>query len=102
MVDMDGKSKLSGERMVEITEGLTLGEAQPNPSKEEVRFATNLAMGTKADITIYDAAGKAQQLTYTNNEKEIIVNLNGISSGMYTLVIKSGTQMITKQFTVVK
>ena len=102
MVDLDGKSEFSEERIVEIAEdGIWLSEAMPNPAINKVVFQYS-GKPANIDLVLFDVNGKNVAPSYQMRTNEIELDLNSLSSGNYTLVVKSGDMVVKRQFTVVK
>ncbi len=102
MVDLDGKSEFSGEKIVEIAEdGIWLGEAMPNPAINEVVFQYT-GKPSNLELVLFDVNGKSVAPKFELRTNEIKLDLNLLTSGNYTLVAKSGDMVIKRQFTVVK
>jgi hypothetical protein len=103
MIDLDGKFMYSDEKVVELTgnDVLWLGMPKPNPSSSKVSFEFSTG-NQNVDVVVYDLDGKVVTPKYQINSNEIEFDLNGLSSGSYTIIIKSGDLMQKKQFQVVK
>jgi hypothetical protein len=104
MVDLDGNFKYSGEKVVTIDAGgiLNLGEAMPNPANDFVRFDIQLAPDTKVQVLIYDNNGKLATANVNIGTAKLEVNVQNLSSGSYTLFLKSGDVVQTRTFRVIK
>jgi hypothetical protein len=102
MVDLDGKSDFSEEKIVEMDgNGIWLEEAIPNPSTNEVFFKYN-GNPSNLELVLYDVNGKPITPKYELMTNKIKLELSTLSSGNYTLVAKSGDVIVKRQFTVVK
>jgi parallel beta-helix repeat protein len=102
MIDKDGRYAYSNERMVEIGgEGLWLGEATPNPVEGIAKF--EIATGDKAiEMYVYDVNGREMGLKHEIKDGLLEIDMSGVISGVYTVVLKSGDMMITRQVRVVR
>ncbi len=109
MVDLDGQFDYSEEKTVTIDGaegGVSLGQAMPNPANDMTRFELTLSNEMNLEMVIYDMGGK-KVATVLNGSKgqgtySLDVDLSDLSSGAYTLVLRSGDVVITRQIKVVK
>jgi hypothetical protein len=104
MIDLDGKFEYSNEKIVEFVEGnLWLGEAQPNPAVTSiVKFGIS-RNESKLDVVLYDVNGRRTDVNPIFTEDGFMeIDLSTIQSGNYTLVVKSGDTILSRQFQVVK
>jgi hypothetical protein len=102
MVDLDGKSEFSEEKIVEVSEnGIWLSEAIPNPATNRVVFQYT-GKPVDMNIVMIDLNGKNIVPSFQLRANEIELDLSTFSSGNYTLVIKAGDVIVKRQFTVVK
>ncbi|MGE5480548.1 MAG: T9SS type A sorting domain-containing protein, partial [Chloroflexota bacterium] len=107
MVDLDGSSRLSGERQVTVasqTEALALSTLSPNPASTFSQFEIS-GMG-HATVEVYDASG-ALVLTAFDGElngsaKTVRVDASRLASGSYTVVVKNGDNAETRNLTIVR
>ncbi|MEO5569474.1 MAG: fibronectin type III domain-containing protein [Bacteroidia bacterium] len=76
----------------------------PNPVKDEISLQLSEKMATeKADITIYDLSGKEVFKTALQNTSDIQkVSVTDLKPGMYSVIISSLGNSITKRLNVVK
>jgi len=102
MLDKDGKYEYSNEKMVEVGgEGLWLGEAIPNPVQGMARFEL-LTGGREIELLVYDVNGRVVEVKYEVNNGTLNLDMSGVQSGTYTIVLKSGDLMLTRQLRVVR
>ena len=99
MVDNDGKYAYSQEQEVEIGGNNWLGTARPNPaSTNNVSF--DCSYKGAVTVLLYDMNGKKTEPKYELTGKELKLDLNGLSNGTYTVLVKSGDKVMTRQFQV--
>ncbi|MBI5324096.1 MAG: T9SS type A sorting domain-containing protein [Ignavibacteriae bacterium] len=102
-VDLDGKSEYSEERIVEISEdGFSLNEAYPNPADNnyvKFEFTGNLA---NSELVLFDVNGKPITPSYQIKPGVLELDIHSLSSGNYTLVVKSGEMVIRRAFNIVR
>jgi hypothetical protein len=85
----------------------SMGLIAPNPVTDNLNFALEVADEQAFTIEVYDAEGKtvnqycANQI-YGSGTHNININMNNVSSGLYTLVVKSGMDMAFTQFIITK
>jgi hypothetical protein len=108
MIDNNGASKYSEVKTVTIGDaegGISLSEPIPNPASELVSFNLNLGTGMNLTIAVFDVNGKQVETVFTGTKAigshDIEVDLSRLSSGLYTLVLKSGEVFITRSINVV-
>jgi len=104
MIDLDGKFEYSNEKIVEFVKGsFWLGDAQPNPAISSiVKFKISKTEGVP-EVILYDVNGRRIDVNpIFTNEGFMEINLSMIQSGNYTIAVKSGDVLITRQFQVVK
>lgn len=109
MVDRDGEFEYSDERVVEIkgVNGLlTLSQPMPNPATDEVSFELNLSNEMDINVALYDISGKVAINVFSGRKSAgnttLDIDLSQISSGSYTLVVKSGDMIISRPVNVQK
>ena len=106
MVDRDGSESLS--RSVEVRmDGLSvaeLGAAQPNPSTgvATLGFTTDGTSG--ADVRLYDGLGREVLLLYNGAAASGVVTVDGtqLESGLYRVVLRSGSAQIVRPLQIVR
>jgi hypothetical protein len=102
MVDLDGQYAYSDERMVEIGgEGLWLSEAVPNPVKDMARFDISTD-GREVELSLYDNNGRKLTSKYEINNGVLSLDMSGVQSGAYTLVVHAGEITMNRQISVTK
>ena len=102
MVDKDGRYAYSDERMVEIGgEGLWLSEARPNPVRDVARFDISTG-GRQIELYLYDMNGRKIVPGFEINDGVMELDISGVGSGVYTLILSAGEVMMTRQLQVVK
>ena len=102
MMDKDGRYEYSDERMVEVGgEGLWISEARPNPVQGVAKFdiRTN---NKNVELSVYDVNGRNMEVKYEISNGVMEMDMSGVNSGVYTIVLKSGDLMLTRQLRVVK
>ena len=73
----------------------------PNPATSEFIISHNLT--SEGNIQLYDVSGKKIKEVFNGNfgsSKNITVNTDGISSGLYFVKLTSGNQSVTKKLIV--
>ena len=105
-VDIDGKT--SNSNIVYLT-GETLEKANeiicyPNPTTDKITFANDLISSDDYnDIQISDYLGRLYQVhIISQNEGKLEINTSSLSSGMYTVSIKTSSTKIVGSFVVIK
>jgi len=102
VVDFNGEFSYSDEREVEIGGEFWLSEAKPNPANDVVRFDLTGVESSDVTLTIVDVDGKVIVPDYTISSGSLEVNLSNVASGTYTMLVKVGTETLTRQFKVVR
>ncbi len=107
MVDIDGSYDYSDEEVVTIggNEMISLGEAYPNPSKESAKFKLTTGNDVNVSIDLYDMSGKLVRNVLsetTSGTVTVEVDTRDLTSGSYTLVLRSGSTIINRTVRVVK
>ncbi len=100
MIDADGIADHSVEVLVDLGTALVLDKATPSPAASRVTFKTNA--DANATVVVYNSNGKMFVPSYDIVSGQIVIDLNNISSGVYTLVVKNNDEMTTRKFSVVK
>jgi hypothetical protein len=67
----------------------------PNPAKSTVRFNFT---GQPENVQVYDAVGKLQQISYSNNSVEIVLNISKLPKGVYFIELQSNSEKYSGQF----
>jgi len=101
--DFDGKSYYSVVRTIHLISEKLNAIAWPNPSQGELTFEIQNASASQLEIRLYNLSGKIVYKDVIHNESsysKIAVSLDG--PGMYTAVIDSGSDRITKRIAVIK
>ncbi|MFN8358855.1 MAG: GEVED domain-containing protein [Candidatus Kapaibacterium sp.] len=108
-VDRDGKTGYSYE--VEVVIGgesttLSLGNATPSPINNESTVNYSMTIGGDVALNLYDMMGRLVQSVDNGNRAAgahvATINSNGLSSGMYQLVLKVGSETTTRLVQIVK
>jgi hypothetical protein len=102
VVDFNGEFSYSDVREVEIGGEFWLSEAKPNPASDVVRFDLNGVESSDVTMTIVDVDGKVIMPNYTISGGSLEVDLSSVASGTYTMLVKVGTETLTRQFKVVR
>ncbi len=107
MVDIDGSYDYSDEEVVTIggNEMISLGQAYPNPSKESAKFELTTGNDVNVSIDLYDMSGKLVRNVLsetTSGTVTVEVDTRDLTSGSYTLVLRSGSTIINRTVRVVK
>jgi hypothetical protein len=108
MIDLNGDYAYSNE--VEVVVGgdqnsIILGEAIPSPARDNVSLKIGLTTASNITVDIVDMSGRTVANVFNgfkSGNDAIDINLSNITSGVYTLVVKSGDVTATKQIQVVK
>jgi hypothetical protein len=78
----------------------------PNPVIDRAHLHFNLALPGHVTVKIYNAAGQVVKCVVDAErpagEQVIIINTDGLSSGMYFAVLETGSHMETRSFVVLK
>ncbi len=75
----------------------------PNPASDKfIIHDSQFTMGAAATITVYNMLGMAVQSEVRNQESEIVVNVQGLRSGIYFLKIITSSSTITKKIIIQK
>lgn len=85
----------------------TVGLIAPNPVVDNLNFALEVPVEQAFTIEVYDAEGRlandyCQNQTFSSGTHNINMTLNNLSSGLYTLVVKTGADMAITQFIIAK
>lgn len=98
-------SRAGGVRLIAPTKGMTLS-VNPNPAREAVEVAYTLAEAVSPEISLSDATGKTlQSLGFPLQEAgsyTISLNLNGLASGVYTVLLRGGTGVVSQKIIVAR
>ncbi len=107
MVDKDGAMKYSDEKTVRIDKGNTnlwMSEVSPNPVKGQVNVQVSLSDGN-AIMIVYDLNGRElirQSISNSGINQELSIDVSTLPAGTYTLTLKSGEQIVTRNFTIMR
>ena len=74
----------------------------PNPATSQINLTLSDEYISEPQIDIIDNLGFIHEPEYQINNREITINTSSLSSGVYFLRIRSGGQVETKKFVVVK
>jgi hypothetical protein len=106
--DKDGSSKLSGEAVASLTSGnvLWLSEVTPNPAETVASINYSVPESGQVEIALYDMAGR-KVMTVASGQVEagshdIMLNVSSLTNGVYTLMLTTGNDRVTRQVSVVK
>jgi len=102
VVDFNGEFSYSDEREVEIGGEFWLSEAKPNPANDVVRFDLTGVESSDVTLTLIDVDGKVITPNYTMSGGMVEINLSNLASGTYTMMVKVGTETMTRQFNIVR
>ncbi len=98
-------SRAGGVRLIAPTKGMILS-VTPNPAREAVEVAYTLAEAALSEISLSDATEKTlQNLTFPLQEAgsyTISLNLNGLASGIYTVLLRAGTGVVSQKIIVAR
>lgn len=67
----------------------------PNPARSIVNFETNVV----GSLQIYNLSGQ-EMLSYTTEEKSLIVDVSGLKSGLYMVVFETASSVVTKKLNI--
>ena len=91
---------------IEGNEQLLTAKLYPNPVQDQATLAFQLKDGGNVDVVIYNNFGQAvMSNTYTGfapGRSVIDLNLGEMANGLYTVVLTSGKERITKKMTISK
>lgn len=108
MIDVDGEWKYSDERTVEMSNefGMLLNEVVPNPVKTTSKFSFTVNTSANVEFAIYDLQGRIVYEfvngSVASGVHEYDLNAGDFASGTYTLILRSGDIVLTKQVNIVK
>lgn len=108
MIDLNGEFKYSEEKLVTLTSNglMSISEVKPNPVRDEANFDIYLENESNLTAELFDINGKSIKLvvnsTMSKGNNQLKVDTKNLSNGTYTLVIRSGESVVTKQFNVVR
>lgn len=109
MIDKDGSSEYSQERVVTMQGGegnIEVISVGPNPLQTKSELRLNLSETMNVTIELYDIVGNQVSTivngTLTGGTNTIEINGNNLSNGLYNIVIRSGDIQIIEPITVVK
>ena len=77
-------------------------EIHPNPATSQITLTLSDEYISEPQIDIIDNLGFTHDPEYHTNSKEITINTSSLSPGVYFLRIRSGGQVETKKFVVVR
>jgi hypothetical protein len=85
----------------------SMGLISPNPVTDAVNFTLDVPQDEAYSIEIYDLDGKlvnnfCQNQTYSVGIHNININTNNLSSGVYSVVVKTGDDMAITQIVITK
>jgi hypothetical protein len=108
MFDKDGSSKLSGEAVAVLTgsQVLWMDEIMPNPAENMATVNYSVPQSGQMELALYDMAGR-RIMTLASGEvaagsHELKLNVTDLANGVYTLMLTSGSDRVTRQIRVVK
>jgi hypothetical protein len=109
MIDKDGTSDYSDERLVTMQGGagkLEVISVGPNPLREQSTLRLNVSEPMQVVVELYDMVGnKVSNLhngSMSQGENQIEIKGSTLSSGVYNIVIRSGEIQIVEPITVAK
>ena len=108
MVDLNGEYEYSNEVAVETGDGLgvSLGAPVPNPAVNFADVTFNLNEAANVEIALYDVNGKFIRTLYNDfafaGANDVEFDLAGISSGVYTYVLRVGDKLVKNEIRIVK
>ena len=87
----------------DVNEGdYSLANIHPNPATSQITISLVEEFISEPQIDIIDNLGFIHEPEYQINNREITINTSSLSSGVYFLRIRSGGQVETKKFVVVR
>lgn len=108
MVDKDGSSATSTEVMVTI-EGeqtaLWIGDVTPNPVSNAATFEIGQSVAGDVELKLYNVAGQDVATLFNgvlNGRESVRLTTDNLSTGAYTLVLRAGSNVVTKTVNVIK
>ncbi len=104
MVDLDGKFKYSNIVLLKVRKDNSTVLAYPNPTASMLNIEMNgIAIGTKLEMTLIDAAGKLlMKQNYTFENQLYTIDVSTYSSGLYFLKINGNAFSEIMKFSIKK
>jgi hypothetical protein len=109
MSDKDGSVNYSDTRTVEVRGEvgyINLSDINPNPASVDSKAELVLGNDMQVEINLYDMSGRMIQTLMSGSQSagthQLIINAKSLTSGTYTLILRAGDVVITKNFQVVK
>lgn len=90
----------------EIADGISLSQNYPNPFNSETNFIITLPKNEFASLKVYDMLGREVSMLMNGElsagRYRVSFKANGLSSGIYYYVLKTGNRTITRKFVLLK
>ncbi|HRQ28439.1 MAG TPA: SdrD B-like domain-containing protein [Saprospiraceae bacterium] len=105
-LDQDGISRFSKVIAIVVDRAKTTDlSLYPNPTRDRFEIDMSMAQAAFVQIDMFDAQGKLVRKNIMNSELQKgrythVVELNGMSEGVYTVRIKIGEKMINKKLVI--
>jgi len=105
-LDQDGISRFSKVIAIVVDRAKTTDlSLYPNPARDRFEIDMSMAQAAFVQIDMFDAQGKLVRKNIMNSELQKgrythVVELNGMSEGVYTVRIKIGEKMINKKLVI--
>jgi parallel beta-helix repeat protein len=106
--DKDGNSRISGQAVAVLSgsQVIWLGEAVPNPAASSAEVSYSLPATGDIELALFDMAGR-KVMTIASGQAaagshDISLDVSGLASGVYTLMLTSGSERVTRQINVIK
>jgi hypothetical protein len=108
MIDLNGDYNYSKEVEVSVAgeqNSISIDNVTPSPAVDKVTVKVNMTNSANITIDLFDINGRKIANVFNgfkSGSDNIEINLSDVSSGAYTIVLKSGDVTLTKQIQVVK
>jgi len=66
----------------------------PNPTNGTINLNVNMEV---SEYALYDSYGRLQNKRFVKDTKKLILELSDYSKGIYILIVKCGSKLITKK-----
>ncbi|HAW07891.1 MAG TPA: hypothetical protein DCW42_01790 [Bacteroidetes bacterium] len=109
MIDKNGEFKYSDEKSITLLSdgvSLSIDGVHPNPVQTSANLSISLAGQAPVQAILYDVNGMEISTLFDGimsaGTKDLDINAQNLSSGVYNIVIKINGDIFVKTFTVVK
>ena len=101
-IDLDGKSKYSDERKIETSIIEFIGEAEPNPASNNVKFIIYSSQIDKLEFNLYNQTGEKVNFEFLYSNNEVKINTSVLINGTYFLKVKNLSNITVRKFEIFK